>query len=203
MQAEDRRALSRRAFVGKISRGAAGAALALSVAARASSAVQHPVEQGAAGTLGPENTSDLGLLEAEANRLGSSELKASEPAPWTLLAPLTVGSAVGEGWQMVDLSGAIDGSCVATLENDKGRSQRLHICRNGGTPQGLVYTDRFDLVAMNGGRGDLPTEESFGQAVAAIAHVIAGNEAKHDELMRKLLPQSEREEHFASTARLR
>jgi hypothetical protein len=97
----------------------------------------------------------------------------------------------------------VHGSSVITLENDEGRTQRLHMCRNDGDPQGLVYTDRFDLVVMNGGRGDLPTDENFGQAVAAIAHVIAGNEAKHPELMGKLLPQSARVEQFAATARLR
>ena len=47
----------------------------------------------------------------------------------------------------------MDGSCVLTLQNARGRAHRVHLCRNDGQPQGLVYTRRFDLVVMNGGAG--------------------------------------------------
>ena len=199
MQTDDKGALSRRAFVGKVSKGAAGSVLALSITPLGASAIQNSEPAKRSEGIGAAATP----AEVEVGAVASVNAESTVPAPWELLRPLTVGAAVTQGWRLSGLTGVVDGSCVATLENDKGRSQRLHICRNDGSPQGLVYTDRVDLVVMNGGRGDLPTEENFGQAVAEIAHVIAGNEAKHDELMRTLLPQSEREQKFAATARLR
>ena len=202
MQADGTRALSRRAFVGRISKTAAGTAVALAVTARTSSAAHHRDELGAVGETGAGQAPE-GAAQPQAAPVASVNAETTVSAPWELLRPLTVGASVTKDWRVSDLTGVVDGSCVVTLENGKGRTQRLHICRNDGRPSGLVYTDRFDLVVMNGGRGDLPTEENFGQAVAEIAHVIAGNEAKHDELMRTLLPQSEREEQFAATARLR
>jgi hypothetical protein len=68
-----------------------------------------------------------------------------------------------------------------------------------------VYTKRFDLVVMNGGQGDLPTDEGFAQAVAEVAHVLANNEAgwQQGPVVGSLLPHAERVERFAGTARLR
>jgi hypothetical protein len=129
----------------------------------------------------------------------------SEPPPWELLRPLALGSVVGHGWQLADLSGVVDGSCVLTLENERGRTHRVHVCGNDGQPQGLVYTKRFDLVVMNGGRGDLPTEEGLAQAVAKVAGVLASNEAKwrNAPLVTALLPQAERVRQFGDAAKLR
>jgi hypothetical protein len=112
---------------------------------------------------------------------------------------------VANGWQLADLSGVVDGSCVLTLENERGRSHRVHLCGNDGRPQGLVYTKRFDLVVMNGGRGDLPTEEGLAQAIAKVAHVLAANEAKwrNAPLVTALLPQAERVQQFGAAAKLR
>ncbi len=203
MQTGDKCALSRRAFVGKVSKGAAGTVLALSITPLTASAARHSDGSSDLGNLDQASASNHGPGAPEVGVQASVNAETTVPAPWELLRPLTVGAIVTSDWRVSDLTGVVDGSCVVTLENGKGRSQRLHICRNDGRPSGLVYTDRFDLVVMNGGRGDLPTEENFGQAVAEIAHVIAGNEAKHDELMRTLLPQSEREQKFAATARLR
>jgi hypothetical protein len=80
------------------------------------------------------------------------------------------------------------------MQNGRGRTHRVHICRNDGKPQGLVYTGRFDLVVMNGGRGDLPTEEGFARAVAELGHVLSNNENDPGQgpLMAALLPQAER-----------
>jgi hypothetical protein len=76
----------------------------------------------------------------------------------------------------------------------------VHLCRNDGRPQGLVYTDGFDLVVMNGGRGDLPTEEGFAQAVAEVSHVLAANESgwRHEPATATLLPHAERLRRFAT-----
>jgi hypothetical protein len=122
----------------------------------------------------------------------------SAPAPWELLRPLAMGSAVAHGWHVAGLTGAVDGSCVLTLENERGRAHRVHLCRNNGHPQGLVYTKHVDLVVMNGGVGDLPTEEGLAQAVAEVAHVLAANERnrRHEPVMTALLPHTERVRQF-------
>ena len=119
----------------------------------------------------------------------------SAPPPWELLRPLAMGSVVAHGWHVAGLTGAVDGSCVLTLENERGRAHRVHLCRNDGRPNGLVYTKRVDLVVMNGGQGDLPTEEGLAQAVAEVAHVLAANERQG--LVAELLPQRERVRMFA------
>jgi hypothetical protein len=114
------------------------------------------------------------------------------------LQPLTVGSTVGQGWRLAGLTGEVDGTCVVTLQNERGRSHRVHICRNDGRPQGLVYTDRFDLLVMNGGEGDLPTDEHFAHAVADVAHALARNEDRPQQraIVTALLPHAERVRRF-------
>ena len=127
------------------------------------------------------------------------------PPPWELIHPLALGSTVAHGWSVAELSGAADGSCVLTLQNERGRTHRIHLCRNNGRPQGLVYTRRFDLVVMNGGAGDRPTEEGFAQAVAEVAHVVAANERhpRHAAVVAALMPHADRLERFGSAAKLR
>jgi hypothetical protein len=122
----------------------------------------------------------------------------SAPAPWELVRPRAMGSAVAHGWRVAGLTGAVDGSCVLTLENERGRAHRVHLCRNDGHPQGLVYTNRFDLVVMNGGVGDLPTEEGLAQAVAEVAHVLAANERnqRQEPVMTALLSHTQRVRQF-------
>jgi hypothetical protein len=134
-----------------------------------------------------------------------TELVPDAPPPWQLLEPLAKGSTVARGWRVADVSAVVDGSFVLTLENRRGRAHRVHVCRNAGRPQGLVYTKHLDLVVMNGGRGDLPTEEGLAQAVAEVAHVLAANEARWQRapLLTALLPQAERVKKFGAAAKLR
>jgi hypothetical protein len=120
------------------------------------------------------------------------------PAPWELVAPFTAGAVVAHDWQLAALTGVQDGSAVATLTNGRGRSYRVHLCQNDGSPEGIVHTERVDLVVMNQGYGDLPTEEHLGQAVAALAHAVATNEAKMADGLAELLPHSERVRRFAA-----
>ena len=112
---------------------------------------------------------------------------------------------VVRGWHVAGLTGVVNGSCVLTLENERGRAHRVHLCRNDGRPHGLVYTKRVDLVVMNGGQGDLPTEEGLAQAVAEVAHVLAANENQRrlEPVVTALLPQTERVQRFAGAAQLR
>jgi hypothetical protein len=197
--------LSRRAFVGKVaavSAGAAGAAVAWSATTGRAGAMTvlgdtptTPAVDGQTGAM-----PDAARMEPV-----TAVTPPSPPPPWELISPLALGASVGHGWRVAGLTGVEDGSCVVTLENERGRAHRVHLCRNDGTPQGLVYTKHLDLVVMNGGQGDLPTEEGLAQAVAQLAHVLAANEGngRHAQVMSGLLPQGERLEKYASAARLR
>jgi hypothetical protein len=185
--------LSRRDLIGKAAVGAAGA-LALS-AARTGLASPRALRAATDDRDGPADDRD----GPNASPPPADSEAIAAPPPWDLVSPLTAGSVVAHGWRLGDLSPVQDGSCVATLENERGRSRRVHLCRNDGTPQGLIYTRRMDLVVMNGGQGDLPTEEGLAQAVAALAHVVAANEAKApDGVLAELLPHAERVRRFAA-----
>jgi hypothetical protein len=184
--------LSRRAAIGK---------LAVSTAAVCAAGV-------AASTIAPGQANASAPTNPQQNHTApSAEKVPMAPAPWDLLHPLAAGSVLVSGWRVADLTGAVDGSCVITLQNERGRSHRAHICRNDGSPRGLVFTDRFDLVVMNGGQGDLPTEEGFAQSLAEVAHVLAANEDSRqaEPVITALLPHEERLRRFAdsSAGRLR
>ena len=183
--------LSRRELIGKAAVGAA-AAVAVS-AARTGVASARAVP---AATNDPADGRD-----ARNAVLPPADSVASSPPPWELLSPLGAGSVVGHGWRLVGLGPVQHGSCVVTLQNARGRSHRVHLCRNDGNPQGIIYTRRVDLVVMNEGYRDLPTEERLAQAVAALAHVIAANEATvPDRCLAELLPHAERLRRFAAAA---
>ena len=140
----------------------------------------------------------------ESQQVVDAETPATEkaPAPWELLSPLAAGSVVANDWIAAGLTGVVDGSCVMTVKNQRGHEHRIHVCRNDGTPEGLIFTDRFDLVVMNGGRGDLPTEEGLAQAVAEVAHVLAQNESTPQAaaVLSSLMPQGERVSRFSGSA---
>ena len=199
--------LSRRDLVGKLA--ASTAAVWVAGVARTSLASNRPNAAAPTGL----KTADGGLAAAQQDAAPVSQSASqvvdanppatlSAPPPWELLYPLAMGSMVAQGWRVAGLTGAVDGSCVLTLQNERGRSHRVHLCRNDGRPQGLVYTKQFDLVVMNGGEGDLPTEEGFARAVAEVAHVLAANEGEHEHapLVAALQPHAERVRLFAGDA---
>ena len=188
--------LSRRELIGKAAVGAA-AAVAVS-AARTGVASARAVP---AATNDPAHGGEGRNAVLPPADPPPADSVASSPPPWELLSPLGAGSVVGHGWRLVDLSPVQHGSCVVTLRNRRGRSHRVHLCRNDGNPQGIIYTRRVDLVVMNEGYRDLPTEERLAQAVAALAHVIAANEATvPDRCLAELLPHAERLRRFAAAA---
>jgi hypothetical protein len=196
--------LSRRALIGKAAVGAA-AAVALGAARTASASTRalrsatddradDRVEQNASASSEPIGVEKEAVPAVES-------LAASSPPPWDLVSPLVAGSALAHGWRLANLGPVQNGSCVATLKNARGRSHRIHLCGNDGTPQGIVYTRRVDLVVMNEGYGDLPTEERFAQAVAELAHVVAANERTAPaEMFAEFLPHRERVQRFAAVA---
>jgi len=218
--------LSRRALVGKFAAGAAGAAVAWAAGGgRTKVALARgqanplmgsapgagemgaagddrlvPTAEGSAASLEPlPAPAAVAPVEATAAEVPAT---ATAPPPWELVQPLALGAEVAHGWRVTGLTGVVDGVCVLTLQNGSGRVHRVHLCRNDGRPQGLVYTDRLDLVVMNGGQGDLPTEEGLAQAVAEVAHVLAANERERDQqrLVAELQPHAERVRLYAATA---
>jgi hypothetical protein len=190
--------LSRRELMGKGAAGAAATALALGAA----TAIAAPSRRAGRTVPGdpaiPPRDGDGQDKTATAPPPADRATIASLP-PWALVRPLVAGAALAHGWRLADLGPVQDGSCVVTLQHTGGRARRVHLCRNDGTPRGLVYTRRVDLVVMNEGHGDLPTEETLAQAVAALAHVVAANErTTPDRLFTDLLPHAERVQRFAA-----
>jgi hypothetical protein len=200
--------LSRRALVGKLAAGAAGAVVAwTATAGRAKASIARGRTLSSTGSDEPGDARQAPAphvnppAELPSTRVMDSGPPAtvSSPPPWEILRPLAMGSLVAHGWRIAELTGVADGTCVLTLRNARGRTQRVHLCRNDGRPQGLVYTKRFDLVVMNGGQGDLPTNEGFAQAVAKLARVLAANERNRytAQVTKELLPHEERLRLFA------
>ena len=188
--------LSRRELIEKGAAGAAATALALGAATAAASTFGREVHTAPGDRRVASRDRDG---QAPPPPAESPAIAISSPPPWELVSPLAAGSALAHGWRLAELGPVKDGSCVATLQNGRGRSRRVHLCRNAGTPQGIVYTRRVDLVVMNDGNGDLPTEEHLAQAVAELAHVVAANEATSpDRIFTDLLPHTERLQRFAS-----
>lgn len=184
--------LSRRAFVGKLAAGAAAAGAVGAIGTRAQAALRETEAPSAAPAAPPARVTDAATQEASA-------------APWALVAPLSAGAAVHGEWSLAALSGASAGSCVATLRNGAGRQERIHLCRNTGRPSGVVHTERFDLVVMNGGDGAQATDEGLAQAVAALAQAVARNEGGDADatVLGELLGHEERVARYADSARLR
>ena len=197
-------ALSRRAFVGRLAAGAAAACATGIGTAHALSARQGMRTAADGDTALGVNAEVPAAQAAEPAQVAAAAAPTQPAPPWELLRPLALGSGVGTGWRLAGLTGVADGSCVLTLQNARGRSHRVHLCRNDGSPQGLVYTKRFDLVVMNGGQGELPTDEGLARAVAEVAHVLAANEGDraHEPIVTALLPQAERVRQFSTAGSL-
>ena len=188
--------LSRRELIGKGTVGVAATALALK-AATGAAATSHPeISTLPADPVVPAHDRDGELLAPSS--AAAEVAVSSAPPPWELVSPLAAGAVLAHGWRLAELGPVRDGSCVVTLRNERGRARRVHLCRNDGAPKGIVYTRRVDLVVMNEGNGDLPTEERLAQAVAALAHVVAANEGMATNgVLSDLLPHTERVQRFA------
>lgn len=102
----------------------------------------------------------------------------ADKAPWWLVDPLGPGAAVGRGWVLADLSPVRQGAAVFTLQHRDGRQARVHLCARQGRPVGLAHTGLFDLVLMDGGTGQQPTDEHLGRAVIALARRVRRHELR-------------------------
>ena len=96
--------------------------------------------------------------------------------PWWLLSPLKRGDHLGAGWFLAHLGAVEQGASVLTLQHRDGAVGRVHLCHRRGTPRGMAHTELLDLVLMDGGQGDKPTDESLGRVVGGLAAHIRGNE---------------------------
>jgi len=116
-------------------------------------------------------------------------------APWWLIAPLAAGSPLAFGWYIGGLGEVTRGASVLTLKHSSGREARLHLCGYDSAPRGIAQTGMIDLVLMDGGFGDVNTDEDVGRIVLGIAKNIANNELdpKHDLYpLAKMLSHEER-----------
>lgn len=115
-------------------------------------------------------------LSAQARSLKAFVSGSTSDAPWALLNPLQVGSAVGKGWSIRKLSPVRGGSSVMTLSHGVHGEARIHICARNGEGQGLSQTRLLDFVLMDGGDGNLRTNEGLARVVKGIANRVAKNE---------------------------
>src|SRR5947207_3185992 len=119
--------LSRRALIGKAAVGAAGA-LALGAARTglaSTRSLRAPTGDRADDRDGPAGEPD----GPNASPPPADSEAIASPPPWELVSPLVAGSVVAHGWRLVDLGPVQDGSSVVTLENERGRAHRVHLCR--------------------------------------------------------------------------
>lgn len=116
-------------------------------------------------------------------------------APWDLISPLSTGSRLAGGWRVQGLSGVRKGAAVLTLIHAEHGEAQIHVCAHNGRPQGIASTAMLDLVIMDGGDGDKPTNERLGRIVMDIASRIRKNET-HDSAdlrtMSRMMPHGER-----------
>lgn len=110
----------------------------------------------------------------------------SSDAPWWLLSPLQVGSAVGLGWSVVALSPVSRGASVLSLSHRDGRQAQVHLCAHAGHPRGLAHSALLDLILMDGGQGDRRTDEDLGRALLSLADRIRRNEVSEAADLRPL-----------------
>lgn len=94
---------------------------------------------------------------------------------WALLAPARAGFELGCGWRADRLERG-QGALTLTLDHPDRGEARVAICYHQGAPRGLAHTELLDLILMDGGDGDRPTEESVGVVLMKLAQVIGENE---------------------------
>jgi hypothetical protein len=108
-----------------------------------------------------------------------TDVPSSDPqAPWALIAPLKEGDELSLGWRIESLTPVERGASVLTLRHESGGHASVHLCLNNGQPLGIGASKHIDLVLMNGGKGDRPTEESIGRVVQALGRRIDENGGK-------------------------
>lgn len=141
------------------------------------------------------------LFAAEAGATAETLAKPSEemvlpdgPEPWWLIFPLSQGAKLAKGWEVSSLSRVERGASVLALTRNSGETARIHICFRQGKAKGLAHTEMFDLLLMDGGNGDRPTEEGLARVLKDIARRIRKNEVREDANLRPLSRMQTHEE---------
>lgn len=116
-------------------------------------------------------------------------------APWWLVAPLQEGSQVGKGWSVASLSPVERGAAVMQLAHTSGRTVRVHLCAKKGEGKGVASSRTVDLLLMDGGRGDKPTEKDLGRVLGTIARRIRRNELAADRAATEMIGRLETHDH--------
>lgn len=115
-----------------------------------------------------------------------------------LLAPLSVGSAIG-AWRVERFGRLHAGAVSVELSGATGESFHIDICARddgAGAPVPPARTDRCDLFVANEGGGSDPTPEAHGLAAMALAEVVRTHEHRVD--LRELLTLRARLAHHGS-----
>ena len=100
------------------------------------------------------------------------------PAPWWLVEPLTRGSSLEQGWTVVDLGPVVDGGAVLTLKGPDQPVTRVHLCLHDGNPRGYAYTELFDLIVMDQGRGVREMPPDLAAVLTQLSETICDNELR-------------------------
>lgn len=100
----------------------------------------------------------------------------TQAAPWWLLQPLEAGARLSGGWHLASLSAVERGAAIIALEHAHKGQRNVHLCAHGGRPQGVAFTRLFDLILMDGGQGDRPTDPSVGKVLVHLARRIRKHE---------------------------
>jgi hypothetical protein len=119
-----------------------------------------------------------------------------QSGPWELIAPYRAGAPLALGWRVADLSAVERGAVTLRLRHDGGAEAGVALCRNGGQPRGVAHTEQLDLILINGGHGDSPTDEDLGRVLVSLAELLRGRDLDglmtHAERLRQLPPAGAR-----------
>ena len=126
--------------------------------------------------------SALTALPATSALAGFSALARAEslttPPPWWLIEPLKVGSTLSCGWTVSELGPVADGGSVLTIKHSLQGSLRVHICLHDEHPRGYAFTELFDLIVMDQGRGVREVPTDLASALTQLSDCISVNELR-------------------------
>lgn len=131
----------------------------------------------AAATVGVSRTA---RAEHKRQLQAFAEGGSAQGAPWWLLAPLQPGARLSGGWRLARLSAVERGAAVLCLEHAERGTANVHLCSHGGSPQGVAFTRLFDLILMDGGQGDRPTDPALGKVLVHLGQRVRKHELSQD-----------------------
>jgi hypothetical protein len=114
-----------------------------------------------------------------AEPVSPAPVDASTAPPWRLVAPLSIGSMLGNV-RLTELSAVTTtGTVDVQFETADSTRFRARLCRRDPDPTApspIARTLHYDLFLANHGRGEKPTDEEQGVTIMALAAVVRQNE---------------------------